>query len=333
MPTDVASTCTTPPTPTLLLRHYQAAIWHNTSLGDHIRRLLPHWHLVPDSTPLSVTEADVTPPAPHAHLYEAIFRLSREYYDPEFWWHLKDPPALIVLLPPDTVTALATAVQARSFDSAAIHQIQSLIAAQLHLHFPPPAAGWFCKVNTMSTKRDAPVTAHATGPGISPHDVARDMVLALLASPAIVRDLHRVTKILICPWDARIAEHNEFRVFTRRSRVVGVSQQSLYHVNFMMGQWARCAADVVAAFEKLWQRCVAALAEKHMRYDECTFDGYITTDGQEGEEEEEGELTAHLIEINSGAFGWGPAGASLFEWRHDPPPQLGEEPEFRYTVP
>lgn len=79
--------------------------------------------------------------------------------------------------------------------------------------------------------------------------------------------------------------------------------------------------DMIGAAQACYDRISAGLGIQSGFQDECTFDAYITTDS-------EGDVSMHLIEINSGMFGWGPAGSSLFSWTQNPPPQVDETPVY-----
>ena len=77
------------------------------------------------------------------------------------------------------------------------------------------------------------------------------------------------------------------------------------------------ADDVIIACQKLYDTINQC---NSMRY-QCTFDAFLVTNSS-------ANIHARLIEINSDAFGWGPAGSSLFSWKYNPPPQQDEPPVY-----
>lgn len=173
-------------------------------------------------------------------------------------------------------------------------------------------APYFVKTGACSTKQDMPPI---------PVYNAEEALRHLLSSENVKRSMRnrRAGGILIQPWTTKINPSCEFRIFVREGVVTGVSQQFLYEVHLVMS-----AEDVIRAFQNLWDIFDAKL-EEELKIKDAVFGGYITTDG-------EGEITAHLIEINTGAMGWGPAGSGLFCWIGDPPPHVDNPREFRVTV-
>lgn len=77
----------------------------------------------------------------------------------------------------------------------------------------------------------------------------------------------------------------------------------------MLSVWRFQPEAIYQAVEKL---CVSIFAQlpADCRYDECCLDVWLT--------EVEGDISAHLIEINARG-GWGPAGSALYSWQRDPP--------------
>lgn len=178
------------------------------------------------------------------------------------------------------------------------------------------ASTYFVKTGSCSTKHDFSPQMVTSG---------KEALNHLLLSDAVCRSLRnrKAQGIYITPWSYNISKDTEFRVFVRNDTVVGVSQQYLYKVYCMFSKYDPLA--VITAFQKLWNSFSFSDKINNVLRCECTFDGYICCD-------DEGDITAHLIEINGAGFGWGAPGSSLFEWETDPPPTCNEVPEYRYTV-
>lgn len=175
------------------------------------------------------------------------------------------------------------------------------------LEIIPPKHGWFVKTSLCSTKHDFPPT---------PVFSVEEAIAQLMASPKASKFLAKGAKILLRPWIKDISKDNEVRVFVREGKVVGVSQQHCYSSNNALLNMLD-ADTIIDAAQRCYGQIAAGLPEKYGFQDECTFDGYIDSD-----------TNIQLIEINSGMFGWGPAGSSLFAWLRRPPPGIGEPPVF-----
>ena len=169
-----------------------------------------------------------------------------------------------------------------------------------------PTDGWFVKTSSCSTKHDFLPTPVFTV----------DQALAQLhASPKASKALARGASVMLRPWIREISQNCEIRVFVKEGVVVGVSQQFCYSVVPFLNMLD--ADDVINAAQQCYNKIAAGLKPKHGFQDECTFDAYINAD-----------MDIELIEINSGMFGWGPAGSSLFAWLRRPLPGIGDPPEF-----
>lgn len=180
---------------------------------------------------------------------------------------------------------------------------------------PDVKEGWFVKCGTCSTKNQYPAEPVFSGAEAVVHLLGAEPVRAALAK-------RRAKCFVLRPWSKAISENNEFRVFVRRGRVTGVSQQACYlRVINVVALFP--PEDVIAAAQKCYDEFNAKLPPARRLVHECTFDAYL--------EYPDEQLVMHLIEINAEAFGWGPAGASLFEWRTDPPP-MPDEPPVVYIV-
>jgi hypothetical protein len=172
--------------------------------------------------------------------------------------------------------------------------------------------GYFIKCGTCSTKHHyLPIAVYT----------AKEATDHLLGAFPVLRALKtcKAQCILIRPFDPRVNDNNELRVFVRDKKVVGVSQQACYDFVIVLAMMS--ADDIIKACQKCYDDFNSQLQPEYQFNHQCTFDAYFTTDPA-------GQLTVHLIEINSGMFGWGPAGSSLFHWKHDPPPQADEPPVF-----
>lgn len=179
----------------------------------------------------------------------------------------------------------------------------------------PSPDGWFVKCGTCSTKHAYPPAPQHTGEEATSH---------LLGAKPVIHALARGTAecVMIRPWDSRVSDTNEVRVFARQGRVTGVSQQACYAESMpLLGMLS--ARDVISAAQVCFDRLQAGLPVRHRFGFECTFDAFLVVD--------DGGVRMELIEINSEAFGWGPAGASLFHWETDPPPRPDQAPVFYLT--
>lgn len=173
--------------------------------------------------------------------------------------------------------------------------------------------GYFVKCGSCSTKHHYEPLAVRTGMEATMH---------LLEATPVLQALSQKTAhcIFICPFNRKISSANELRVFVREGQVTGVSQQHCYQFEYLM--WQMQPDEMVAACQDCYDEFATRLPPRHRFSPECTFDAYFQTDSQTG------EVTVHLIEINSSMFGWGPAGSSLFHWLEDPPPKTSEPPVF-----
>lgn len=176
---------------------------------------------------------------------------------------------------------------------------------------PVPSKGWFVKCGTCSTKHQYPPEPIFSAAEAIAHLLGANPVISAIASG-------RAKSLLFIPWNDSISDVSEVRVFVRNNVVVGVSQQSCYRIHPVIHLFD--PTDVISAFQIEWNRINTHISPQHRYYNNCTFDGYISTNND--------ALHGNLIEINSEGFGWGPAGAALFSWLYNPPPQDTESPVF-----
>jgi hypothetical protein len=172
--------------------------------------------------------------------------------------------------------------------------------------------GWFVKIGPCSTKHQYPPAPMFSGLEAVEHLLNADPV-------KIHMEKGTAACVAVRPWDNRVGSHNEVRVFVRQGRVTGVSQQACYGIQVLVN--ILDPKEVIESAQRCYDEFNAQLKPEHQFNYQCTFDGYLTTD-------DDATLLTRLIEINSEMFGWGPAGASLFHWKTDPPPQPNEEPVF-----
>lgn len=277
---------------TLWVEQEQYDAWAKTDALDLIRGQ-GYDTIEPKKTvPHLLSDSDLDSGDPPEWFY-AVYRAINSRGNARRWWSLVEGGALVPLAADDTISA--TLIQ-EAMDAAPC----------------APEHGWFVKCGTCSTKHHYPPVPVFSGIEAADH---------LNGALSVQRSLHRKTAecVLLRPWDPQINDVSEVRVFVRQQRVVGVSQQACYMIVPFMTVWPE--DDMVAAFQRLYDDMRTRLPPERRFDHECTFDGYFSTDT-------DGNLTGHLIEINGEAFGWGPAGASLFHWRYNPPPQAHEEPEF-----
>lgn len=231
-------------------------------------------------------------------VYNAI--LSRAYA--ERWYHLI-PDAIVVEIPSQNPDSDAT---------KAHPELAKKIQQAMNESGLKPENGWFAKCSTCSTKHDYPPNPIFTG---------AEAVQHLYGSDEVIRAIHsgKATHIMLRPWLEEIERNNELRVFVRQGKVVGASQQACYGACAILTMFDE--NSVINACQRCFDDFNQKLPVKN-RFDyECTFDAYISTDN-------EANVIVNLIEINSEMFGWGPAGASLFSWIYNPPPQPDEPPKF-----
>lgn len=274
---------------------------------DGLDLLGPHFSEIRRSeTPVTRLPAD-TPFDKRPEWYTTVYTTIIARANAERWAHLI-PGAVWVPVESD-----ADADALSDKDPRALAELARRIDDALS-EIPAPEHEWFCKSGTCSTKHDnLPPTPVANGAQAVEHLFASEKIRAQFAKRA-------AKGVLLRPWDPRITDHNELRVFARQGRVTGVSQQACYSVVSVMHMMD--PKDMIAAAQRCFDDMMAGLDPKH-RFDyECTFDAFFTTDPDTG------SVEVHLIEINSEAFGWGPAGASLFHWESDPPPGPDQIPVF-----
>jgi hypothetical protein len=236
--------------------------------------------------------------------YDTVYRVILGRANARRWVHLL-PDAVFVDVPDATADLLADR------DPAAMASLALQIDAKTTTLAPDD--GWFVKCGTCSTKHDHTIP--------TPVFSGTEAVADLLHSPKVRAQFkkHRAQGVMVRPWDRRIGDTNELRVFVRERRVTGVSQQACYDVVPVVSMVD--PQDIVDASQRCYDR-MRSLLRPGDRFDyECTFDAFFITDS-------EGTIEVVLIEINSEAFGWGPAGASLFHWKDDPPAKPDEPPVF-----
>ena len=211
------------------------------------------------------------------------------------WFHLIDD-AIIVKIPENKDnTKLAKDIQ------TALDSIED-----------KPVDGWFAKSSTCSTKHNYPPEPVFSGIEAVCHLFGSSMVKKAVENG-------KAKHILLRPWLKKIDNNNELRVFMRKGKVVGASQQACYDACAILALFNE--QDVIDGCQKCYDYINSNLPDKHKFNYECTFDAYISTD-------DDGNVNVNLIEINSEMFGWGPAGSSLFSWIYNPPPQIDEPPKF-----
>lgn len=222
--------------------------------------------------------------------------LSRAYA--ERWFQLI-PDAIVVPIPFNNDTTDTTKLA---------HDIQEAIDKS----GIKSEGGWFIKCSTCSTKHNYPPDPVFSGAEAVTHLMGSSQVLLAI-------EQGKATHVMLRPWLPDIEKNNELRVFVRKGKVVGASQQACYGTCAILTMFNE--DDVINGCQKCYEDFNKKLPESHQFNYECTFDAFISTDS-------EGEVDVNLIEINSEMFGWGPAGASLFSWIYNPPPQPDESPKF-----
>lgn len=203
-----------------------------------------------------------------------------------------------------------------SGDAESRRWLKEQIQAVMDVADPKPLAGWFIKCGTCSTKHQYPPEPVFNG---------AEAVCHVLDALPIQRALKRNTAecFVLRPWDSSITDTTEVRVFARDGIVTGVSQQACYsRVARVLSLWD--PSQVISAAQNCYDSAMSKLPPTHRYPYQCTYDAHIQST-------RDGDPVVHLIEINSGEFGWGPAGASLFSWQYDPPP-LTSEPRVVYVV-
>ena len=242
---------------------------------------------------------------PDSEIYQIIYSVNLEMTNAKAWYRLLPEADFLDLSKSECEVLL-------NYNN--LEEIQNIIIklTECMKNIPGP---YFVKTGLCSTKKN-----------IQPRPVfdAKDALYHLLSSNNVKQSLEngKCKGILVQPWRTDINPNVEFRVFVRSGVVTAASQQYLYEIYPIMYYWE--AETVILAFQTLWDSFKDRLPE-NLTIRDSVFDGYLTTTI-------DGEVIAHLIEINSGAFGWGPAGSALFDWEYEPPPQIGEPRELRVTV-
>lgn len=289
----------------LIVEAQQYDAWAQTDgleiLNEHFKEIVRSDEDVP-KFPKETLRSDV--PEWYYKVYHAIINRSA----PERWYHAI-PDAELIVLDDDLVHRL---LESKYESHEARKEVSALIQEKMDLHMDVTPNGWFIKAGSHSTKYDYPPTDVYTGVEATEH---------IFNSFHAKREFlnKRTNCLLIRPWERRITDNNEVRVFVRDGKVTGVSQQACYKFVCMMALLD--PNDVITACQKEYDSVSALMKPEHQMKYQCTFDAYFLTD-------EEAELSCHLIEINSECFGWGPAGAALFSWSHRPPPQPNEQPLY-----
>lgn len=221
--------------------------------------------------------------------YWKVYHICLQRSDASQWYHLI-PNAHIVYIP-DLMRY-----------SIIREELIKIVQLNMDSYDSIPDNGWFVKTTKCSTKHD-----------FKPYPVftATEAVCQILDSKTSVKAIRNGANIMFRPWIKEISPNNEVRVFVREEKVVAVSQQYCYNILPMLNMINE--RDMIVAAQKCYDKISIGLSQEHGFQDECTFDAYITFDN-------EGYVNMHLIEINSGMFGWGPAGSALFSWTHNPPP-------------
>lgn len=264
------------------------------SMNDTVQRLTDEGFIC---SPVDSLSGSFEPNVFNSDIPEWYWKVYRSCFlraDAKRWYHLI-PNAFIVDVPEDIREDV---VSHRKL-------LTELIGSHPNFHKQSPD-GWFVKTTRCSTKHDfKPI----------PVCSAEDAVEHLLNSHNVLRAIKEGANLLFRPWIREITPNCELRVFVREGKVTGVSQQFCYNMVPVLAMIQ--AKDMIEAAQRCYNMIANKLPIKHGFQDECTFDSYITTN-------DDGEVDMHLIEINSGMFGWGPAGSSLFSWVYNPPPQLDE---------
>lgn len=286
-------------------KHYLDA-WNQitlTALQSHFDQILPTDKILRGQFTRNENDSTIELPDWYHNVYKSVCQQSNA----KFWWYI---------LPECQFVELSDSECDQLLNDDLENTRVRLTAAMKTLR-PHPLKNddaWFVKFGDHSTKHD-----YAPRPVVT----ATEALEHLLPCSDSQKGLARRTSqgILVRPWINDINSTCEVRVFLRQNVVVGVSQQSLYEVKLSF--YSYNSQNVIDACQQLWDEVSARLRPEHRLDGECTFDAYIVN---------RPIMKAFFIEINSAAFGWGPAGASLFSWAHDPPPLVGECPQFRFTI-
>ena len=160
--------------------------------------------------------------------------------------------------------------------------------------------GAFVKLGSSSTKHDYPPEQVFSGEEALHHLLGSNRIKRFLSCGVII-----VTK-----WHDDITHLNEFRVFIKNHKVIGVSQQFVYEsIPF---SYETVYQEITKDIQDLWDKISPGL-----EYRDAILDIWLSYD-----------MKPNLIEINP--YGpWTGAGSSLFHWNNDPVEK--QEPEFRIT--
>lgn len=280
---------------TLLLLEEQYDAWNKTDALELLQKEFEHIERVKTIKHLPENIFESEKPDWYYKVYNTILKRT----EVTRWYHLINNAMIVPIN--NNLTILARNIQ-KALDT--INENNK------------PENGWFVKSGSCSTKHNYPPEPVFSGIEAAQH---------LLGSTNVLNSIknNRTDYVLIRPWIKEINDLNEVRVFVRENKIVGVSQQACYS-GYSMVLRLLDAKEVIKATQKCYDDFSSKLEDKYKFNYECTFDAYISTDT-------EGNITVHLIEINSEMFGWGPAGSSLFSWIYNPPPKINEPPKFLVT--
>lgn len=160
--------------------------------------------------------------------------------------------------------------------------------------------GAFVKLGSSSTKHDYPPEQVFNGEDALKHLLGSDRVMRFISCGVIV----------VRRWRNDITRINEFRVFIKSHKVIGVSQQFIFET--IPFSYETIYHEVINDIQKLWDNI-----KDKVEYNDAILDIWLDYN-----------MKPQLIEINP--YGpWTGAGSSLFHWVDDPVEK--KEVEFRIT--
>ncbi len=166
-----------------------------------------------------------------------------------------------------------------------------------------PSDGFFFKLSTITSKKDN---------RLRPIHTVNALLHALVGSPSLLDEYalakrhpnapYYQLKLILRPWDTRITEQNEYRLFVHDGTLVGVSQQ----------HWSR-DVGLTEAIVKRHTDALQRLTTQLMQHDNFPY-RYVVLDAFV----DDANNTAHLIECNPWGA-WNASGSSLFQLARDFP--------------
>jgi hypothetical protein len=211
-----------------------------------------------------------------------VYHLNYEFYFADHWAHVVDGMHVIRYSPTEM-----SAMYKRDFSKLQdlIRRINEVVKECYNEKTRTCA---FVKLGSSSTKHDYPPEQVFNGEDAIQHLLGSDSVLRFLSCGVII----------VRKWRDDITRFNEFRVFIKTHKVIGISQQFIYEsIPF---SYENVYSDMSKDIQQLWDNI-----KNRLEYKDAILDVWFDYD-----------MKPQLIEINPHGP-WTGAGSSLFHWIDD----------------